>query len=60
VGRVLKFDQIKEDEMGGVRAVLGVGEKRTENSVGKRRERSLGRQWCKWEDNIKIDLEGIQ
>jgi hypothetical protein len=60
VKRICKVDQIKEDEMGGARDVLGVEEKRTESSGGKSRERSLGRHWCKWEDNIKMNLKGIQ
>jgi len=57
VERVRKVDQIKEDEMGGARDVLGVEEKRTESSGGKSRERSLGRHWCKWEDILKWNLK---
>jgi hypothetical protein len=54
---VIRFDQSKEDEMGGACGVHGEGENIL---VGKPEgRRPLGTPRCRWEDNIEMDLREI-
>jgi len=46
--------------MGGVCSAYGGGERRVQGLVGKSEgKRPLERPRCRWEDNIKIDLQEV-
>ena len=53
-------DKIKNNEMGRACGTNGGGEKVYRVLVGKLKgKRPLGRPRCRWEDNIKMDLQEV-
>jgi len=51
-------DQIEKNEMGGACSAYGGKERHIQGLVGKADGKSpLGKPTCKWEDNIKMDVQ---
>jgi hypothetical protein len=53
-------DQIKNTEMGRACSTYGEEERRIQDFVEKREERSPGSPTHRWENNIKIDLTEVR
>ena len=52
--------KIEKNEMGGACGAYGGGERCAQGSGGETKgKRPLGRPTCRWEDNIKIDLQEV-
>jgi hypothetical protein len=55
------IDEIEKNEMGGACSAYGEGIGVYWVLVGNPEEkRSLGRQGCRWEDNIKADIQEVE
>jgi hypothetical protein len=53
-------DKIEKNEIGGACSAYGEGRGVYGVLVGKHEgKRPLGRPWCRWEDNIKMDLQEV-
>jgi hypothetical protein len=56
----LRGDKMEKNEMGGACSSDGGWERRGQGLVGKSEGmRPLGRPRCRWEDNIKMDLQEV-
>jgi hypothetical protein len=58
--QILLGDQIENNEMGWACSMCMGEENRVQDLVGKPEgQRLLGRPRCRWEDNIKMDLQEV-
>jgi hypothetical protein len=54
------IDQVKENEIGGACSRYGREKRRIQGFGGKpKRKGPLGRPMCRWEGNIKVDLQEV-